>query len=93
MDSSGGGGASDALASERFARIPFSLLGLEDVRRAHERLEGNGTFGKVVLVMDNLNTHTPAALYRAFPPAEAKRILENVKTASRMALNEMRGRR
>ena len=28
----------------------------------------------VVLVTDNLNTHTPACLYEAFPPAEARRI-------------------
>jgi len=28
----------------------------------------------IVLVQDNLNTHTPASLYRAFPPAEAQRI-------------------
>jgi hypothetical protein len=29
---------------------------------------------KIVLVLDQLNTHTPASLYDAFPPAEAKRI-------------------
>jgi hypothetical protein len=29
---------------------------------------------RVTLVVDNLNTHTPAALYAAFPPAEARRI-------------------
>jgi hypothetical protein len=29
---------------------------------------------KVVLVLDQLNTHTVASLYEAFPPAEAKRI-------------------
>ncbi len=29
---------------------------------------------QIVLVMDNLNTHTPASLYEAFPPDEAKRI-------------------
>jgi hypothetical protein len=29
---------------------------------------------KIRLVMDNLNTHKPASLYEAFPPAEAKRI-------------------
>ncbi len=28
----------------------------------------------ITLVQDNLNTHTPASLYRAFPPAEARRI-------------------
>ena len=29
---------------------------------------------RIVLVLDNLNTHTPAALYECFEPAEAKRI-------------------
>jgi transposase len=29
---------------------------------------------RIVLVMDNLNTHSPASLYEAFEPAEAKRI-------------------
>ena len=31
---------------------------------------------KIVLVQDNLNTHTPAALCEAFAPAEARRIVE-----------------
>jgi hypothetical protein len=31
---------------------------------------------RVVLVLDNLNTHTPAALYEAFEPAEARRLAE-----------------
>jgi hypothetical protein len=30
------------------------------------------------VVLDNLNTHTGAALYEAFPPAEARRILERL---------------
>ena len=30
----------------------------------------------IVLVTDNLNTHTPACLYEAFPPAEARRLAE-----------------
>ena len=29
---------------------------------------------KIVLVMDNLNIHSPASLYEAFEPAEARRI-------------------
>jgi len=33
----------------------------------------------VVVVQDNLNTHTPAALYEAFEPAEAKRILDRLE--------------
>jgi DDE superfamily endonuclease len=33
----------------------------------------------IVLVMDNLNTHKPAALYEAFEPAEARRLLERLE--------------
>ena len=38
---------------------------------------------KVVLVLDNLNTHTPASLYEAFEPAEAKRIRQLEKEIKR----------
>lgn len=31
------------------------------------------------LVLDNLNTHTPAALYQTFPPQEALRILSKLQ--------------
>jgi len=34
---------------------------------------------KIVLVMDNLNTHKPASLYEAFPPAEARRLVEKLE--------------
>ncbi len=34
---------------------------------------------RVLLVMDNLNIHTPAALYEAFPPAEAKRLADKLE--------------
>jgi hypothetical protein len=34
---------------------------------------------KVVLVMDNLNTHKLASLYEAFPPDEARRLLERLE--------------
>ena len=33
---------------------------------------------KLVLVMDNLNTHTPSSLYQAFALAEARRILQKL---------------
>jgi hypothetical protein len=33
----------------------------------------------IALVMDNLNTHTPAALYEVFPPAEAKRLADKLE--------------
>jgi hypothetical protein len=33
----------------------------------------------VVLVTDNLNTHSPACLYEAFPPQEARRIANKIE--------------
>lgn len=38
--------------------------------------ESYPTAEKIVLVMDNLNTHKPASLYEVFPPEEARRIWE-----------------
>jgi hypothetical protein len=32
----------------------------------------------ISVVLDNLNTHTPAALYEAFPPVEARRLLRKL---------------
>lgn len=37
------------------------------------------TAEKIVLVLDNLNIHTPASLYGAFPPAEAKRLADRLE--------------
>jgi hypothetical protein len=34
---------------------------------------------RVVLVLDNLNTHGPASLYEAFTPAEARRLLDRLE--------------
>jgi transposase len=34
---------------------------------------------RITLVMDNLNTHTGASLYKAFEPKEARRILEKLE--------------
>src|SRR6266496_5120046 len=34
---------------------------------------------QIVLVMDQLNTHTPGSLYEAFPPAEAKRLADKLE--------------
>jgi hypothetical protein len=34
---------------------------------------------KITVVQDNLNTHSPASLYKAFEPQEARRILEQLE--------------
>lgn len=37
------------------------------------------TAEKIVLVMDNLNTHSPSSLYEAFPPDKAKRLADRLE--------------
>jgi hypothetical protein len=37
------------------------------------------TAEKIVLVMDNLNTHNAASLYEAFEPSQARRIAEKLE--------------
>jgi DDE superfamily endonuclease len=34
---------------------------------------------RIVLVLDQLNTHSPASLYEAFPPADAKRLADKLE--------------
>jgi transposase len=34
---------------------------------------------QIVLVMDNLNTHTPASLYEAFDPRQARRLAQKLE--------------
>jgi DDE superfamily endonuclease len=53
--------------SERRTRTDFAAVIRDLIEVQYSDAE------RVVLVMDNLNIHSPAALYEAFPPAEAKR--------------------
>ena len=41
--------------------------------------EVNPDAKKIILVMDNLNTHNTASLYKAFPPEEARRIAKKLE--------------
>ena len=34
---------------------------------------------RIILVMDNLNTHKPASLYKKYPPKEARRIIKKLE--------------
>ncbi|GAC1453396.1 MAG: IS630 family transposase [Ktedonobacterales bacterium] len=59
--------------TERRTRIDWARCIKDLVDVAYPEAE------RIVLVMDNLNTHTPASLYLAFPPAEAKRIADRLE--------------
>jgi len=59
--------------TERRTAVDFAEVVRWLVEEVHEEAE------KVVLVMDNLNTHKIASLYEAFPPERARRIAEKLE--------------
>jgi len=59
--------------TERRTALDFAEVVRWLVEEVHEEAE------KVVLVMDNLNTHRIASLYEAFPPERARRIAEKLE--------------
>lgn len=72
--------ACEPLAGQRFTKVTahrtkvdWALFIQEVVDVHYPQAE------KLVLVMDNLNTHTIAALYEAFPPATARRLVEKLE--------------
>jgi len=60
-------------ATERRTRVDWAELIRELVDQHYPHAE------KIVLVMDNLNTHTLASLYEAFAPEEARRLAEKLE--------------
>jgi hypothetical protein len=59
--------------TERRTAVDFAEVVRWLVEEVHAEAE------KVVLVMDNLNTHRLASLYEAFPPGRARRIAERLE--------------
>lgn len=59
--------------TERRTAVDFAEVVCWLVEEVHEEAE------KVVLVLDNLNTHRVASLYEAFPPERARRIAEKLE--------------
>lgn len=59
----------EVLVSDQRTRLDFArcIQRLVDVDYSEAAM--------IVLVLDQLNTHSPASLYAAFPPAEAKRLV------------------
>jgi len=67
--------ANEPLKGKRFIRIKKSKTKKDwayFVRYIADQLYPRAE--KILLIMDNLNTHKPSALYETFPPEEAKRI-------------------
>jgi len=67
------GGQRHVIVTERRTAVDdaHAIQNLVDVQYPHAE--------KIVLVQDNLNTHKPASLYEAFPPEEARRLIEKLE--------------
>lgn len=64
------GGIRHVEATERKTAVDFARF----LKRVSEEWYADAE--RIVLVCDNLNTHTPACLYEAFEPVEARRLAE-----------------
>jgi len=71
--------AVEPLAGQRYVTVTDRRTAVDFARIVKDLLEVRYPHAdKVVLVLDNLNTHKPAALYQAFEPAVAWRLLERL---------------
>jgi len=68
--------AIEPLAGRRFVRVTEHKTKIDWALFVRDLAAQYPAAQKITLVMDNLNTHKPGALYEAFPPAEAKRLLD-----------------
>src|SRR5438093_9197153 len=70
----------EPLAGKRRVKVTERRTRIEWAQAVRELVdEGYPQADKIVLVMDQLNTHGPASLYEALPPAEAKRIADKLE--------------
>ena len=70
----------EPLSGKRKVKITGQRTRLDWAHFIKEMLEERYTDAeKVVLVMENLNTHNTASLYTAFPPEEAKQLADRLE--------------
>ena len=70
----------EPLAARRFVKVTETRTRVEFAHCIKELVDTHYPHAeKIILVMDNLNTHSTASLYQAFPPAEARRLAEKLE--------------
>lgn len=69
----------EPLAGRRMVSLTRRRARVDWARFVRGIVDGYPDAEKVVLVMDNLNTHGTGSLYEAFPPEEARRIASKLE--------------
>lgn len=71
---------SEPLTGQRQVRVTQHRTGQDWAHAMRELIEETyADAERIVLVMDNLNTHTPASFYKTFPPDVAKRLTDRLE--------------
>lgn len=71
--------AFEPLAGRRQVKVTERRTKVDFAQAIRELVERYPQAEKVVLVLDNLNTHKLGSLYEAFAPAEARRLVERLE--------------
>lgn len=70
----------EPLARTRWVTLTDHRTKVDWAHRSKNRVDERHPHAEQIrLVCDNLNTHTPASRYEAFPPAEAKRLADKLE--------------
>jgi transposase len=69
----------EPLAGKRRVKVTDRRTALDFAEVIRELVDSYPKTDKIVLVMDNLNTHKMASLYEAFAPDEARRLIERLE--------------
>ena len=69
----------EPLAGKRRVKVTDRRTALDFAEVIRELVDSYPTAEKIVLVMDNLNTHKMASFYKAFSPDEACRLIERLE--------------
>ncbi len=64
--------ASEPLAGRRMTKVTTRKAKRHWAHFVHDIAQCHPQAQRITLVMDNLNTHSPGALYEAFPPEQAR---------------------
>lgn len=69
----------EPLAGQRHVKVTDRRTTRDLAEALRNLIDSYPAAEKIVLVMDNLNTHKPAAFYEAFPPDEARRLIARLE--------------
>ena len=69
----------EPLAGRRRVKVTERRTKCDFAVAIRDLVDSYPTAEKIVLVMDNLNTHKPASFYEAFAPEEARRLIDRLE--------------